>query len=148
MSRESTGRGVGEEVGKRSEVLMGQGKTERGEGGLQRYLRGGGVRCSRLRLKCQALYWRSIPSLLSAPTITIIAWHFCRELMVTPHPTLPRLPSPQHHHHHHPTTITHMYPCRHKTLTCFFPLSSEYLSTGVRCGKCVESNGGQRGGRR
>lgn len=36
-------------------------------------------------LKCQAISaeWRSIPSLLSARTITIIAWHFCRELVVS-----------------------------------------------------------------
>lgn len=50
-----------------------------------------GVRRGRLDaegfwLKCQAISaeWRSIPSLLSARTITIIAWHFCRELMVSP----------------------------------------------------------------
>lgn len=45
----------------------------------------GEVRCSRLWLKCQAISaeWRSIPSLLPAHTITIITWHFCKELMVS-----------------------------------------------------------------
>lgn len=65
-------------------------KKERKKKG-ERYLSTGGgvygeVRCSRLWLKCQALTaeWRSIPSLLSvlsAPTITIITWHVCSELM-------------------------------------------------------------------
>lgn len=61
-------------------------KKERKKKG-ERYLSAGGgvygeVRCSRLWLKCQALTaeWRSIPSLLSAPTITIITWHVCSEL--------------------------------------------------------------------
>lgn len=55
-----------------------------------------GVRRGRLDaegfwLKCQAISaeWRSIPSLLSARTITIIAWHFCREPMVS-HYTQPQ----------------------------------------------------------